>query len=252
MKSILSLIVLFATSFAQNINESVEKFNKVELNIHADVRVIISDKNHIEITGDEYEMKKIRYEVYSNKLIVEHEDLRKGMMGWFKNLRNDIEKVKITIHTKRLSELEFSGLGTLELSEIDEDEFELAIKGAIDTEVRGSAKELTIKNYGPGDIEFEKIDSESLEIDNYGPGDIKINGRVDYVNVALFGPGNVNAYGLTAKELKSKVIGPGDIKMTVSEEVSATIMGPGDVRIKGNARIVSETSFGPGEIVRNK
>lgn len=248
MKLVVLLFTIFIGIFSQEVNTDVDAFDKIELNVNAQVRVIISDKYHIEISGDDRELDRIHHEVHNDKLIIEHEGLRKGFMGWFRSNRNDYNEVKITIYTQSIEALEFSGAGNLMIRGLNENEFELSIKGPVDTEVDGTARDLLVKNYGPGDINFENLKSDNIELDVYGPGDVTMGGTSNYVNITIFGPGNVNAYDLEVKELKTKVVGPGDIKMTVTEKVSATIMGPGDVKIKGNPRDVSKSSFGPGEV----
>lgn len=250
MKLIMSFIVLMISAFSQDVKTSLEEFDRIDLNVPADVNVIISDKYHLEITGDDDELDRLEFEVYNDKLRIEHRDMRSGFFGWFKSRRSNYGRIKITIHTQSIEDLEFAGTGTLEVRGLDEAEFKLSIKGPIDAFIDGNADDLIVKNYGPGDIEFEELKSSEIEIDNYGPGNVELRGKAKRVNVSLFGPGNIEAYDLTTDYLKAKVIGPGDVEMTVNERVSATIMGPGDVKVKGDPRDIDESAFGPGEVVR--
>ncbi|MCB0280000.1 MAG: DUF2807 domain-containing protein, partial [Calditrichaeota bacterium] len=193
-------------------------------------------------------VENIRVDVHGGTLEV-YSKSRRSWIGKFFHDNNDPE-VKIIIMTKKLSEAEFNGTGSVEIEPLDQDDFDLTINGPIDSYISGDVKNLHITNNGPGDIEMDNMHGESLDIANRGPGDIKAGGKYTKTDITILGPGDFRARRFESDYLKARIVGPGNIEMQVNEEINARFIGPGNVSYTGNARIVNDSGIGPGRVRR--
>jgi len=110
---------------------------------------------------------------------------------------------------------------------------------------------LTMLNVsGAGDIDVEDYDGEDLEVIIDGAGDVAIDGRAKSVMIRVNGAGDINARKLEAEEAEVSVNGAGDVSVFASKFADVTINGVGDVDVYGDPEHFAQAIHGIGDIDR--
>jgi hypothetical protein len=115
-----------------------------------------------------------------------------------------------------------------------------------DTRISNDTK-LFINGTGSGDIKLD-VDAPEVDVNNTGSGNIKLAGETQKFSGDATGSGDIRAMDLMAEEASAKVTGSGNIDMYSSVKVNASITGSGDIRYKGEARVVSSSKTGSGDL----
>lgn len=90
---------------------------------------------------------------------------------------------------------------------------------------------------GAGDIKVSGLDNESFEIELKGAGNVELDGRTQRLRVNLAGAGNVLAAGLTAEEANVMVDGAGNADVNATGKLSARVSGVGNVTYAGSPEV---------------
>jgi len=105
-----------------------------------------------------------------------------------------------------------------------------------------------IKLSGVGSMELTGVDNESLEVDVSGVGTLTASGKVKDLRVQLNGTGKANLEELVADSVTVTVSGVGNAKVHATQSVKATSSGVGGITIYGNPPKVDSKSSGVGTI----
>ena len=113
-----------------------------------------------------------------------------------------------------------------------------------------STTSLKVGVTGSGDI-LGKVTVKNLESSISGSGDMKISGTAETSTVRVSGSGDYMARGLVTVNTIVKVSGSGDADVYVNGSLTASVSGSGDIRYTGDAKSVSTSKSGSGDIERH-
>jgi hypothetical protein len=170
----------------------------------AELDILVGKSPSIKIEGTEYAVKNLHTEVHDNMLSIE---AKKAGWAWF----GDRDELKLTITTPKLTTLQSSGAGNIEVRGLDGGDQTVRIAGAHNVQARG------------------KLDKLVVELD---------------------GAGNVDYGSVTTGEAIVTVNGAGHVVVRPTELLSATVNGVGAVHYKGEPQKVESNIHGIGSISR--
>jgi hypothetical protein len=134
--------------------------------------------------------------------------------------------------------------GSLEVT-FDNDGF-----GGSDVIVEASVPRLTgIEASGSGDIDVYGIDADAFEVRSDGSADIELDGTAARLAVDLDGSGDADLADLTAREARVTVGGSGDVTVRADDRLDVTVDGSGDVRYHGDPALTQHVD-GSGDLSR--
>jgi hypothetical protein len=99
---------------------------------------------------------------------------------------------------------------------------------------------------GSGDIQASDLTLDALAIDISGSGDIKLSGTVNTQSIEISGSGNYNGCTLQSEGSSVSISGSGDIRVAATDTLSIDISGSGNVMYVGSPEVSQEIS-GAGE-----
>lgn len=232
MKNILPIILLFVVAFygctecieatgeKTERTEYPEPFDKLEVDIPADVLLRQGDSASILIQGAENLVQNIILKQKGDKLIIDNENCFSGS-----------NKIKILLVVPSLSSIKINGSADV----ITDDIFK--------------TQELDVEINGSGGIDLS-LYSDELEIEIQGSGDVKLKGTSDQLSIDINGSGDVDAEELLTDNCEININGSGDCRVNVQKELEADISGSGTVYYKGKVEDIRSNINGSGELVR--
>lgn len=195
-------------------------FNKISLDINADVQYVQDSVYFVAITAQKNVLDVITTRISDGELEI---DSRK----WIRKHSG----ITIVIHSPDLREIDLDGSGNFEATGI------LTTTG-LELDVSGS-----------GNIRLAIVHAVDLEADISGSGNISISGgTITNQEATVSGSGNIQMEGLTANHSKAKISGSGSVSVWALDQLHATISGSGDIRYKGNP-VVTTSISGSGSVI---
>ncbi|MEN8134839.1 MAG: head GIN domain-containing protein [Thermodesulfobacteriota bacterium] len=107
-------------------------------------------------------------------------------------------------------------------------------------------KELEV--VGADDVNVSAINNENFEIELSGSGDIVLEGKTNSLDVGVSGSGDIKAQDLKARKAKVEVSGAGDVSVYASDVLEVVINGAAEVRYYGNPTKLIQEISGAGEL----
>lgn len=210
---------LLISTYAQ-VTSTLElaSFNKIELDISANITIKQGSTQKVEVTGPQDLIDLLNKEVNGEEWDIKYTK---------RNVKTT-KTLEITITVEHLEEIDVNGSGDIKgVSAFHEDEMEISVNGS-------------------GNIDLE-IYVKELEIDINGSGDVNLSGTADKLEVSINGSGDIKATDLQVEYAEFSVNGSGDSKLHVTKKLSATINGSGDIHYKGDPNIKTHRN-GSGSI----
>ena len=102
---------------------------------------------------------------------------------------------------------------------------------------------------GAGTIEISGLKNEKFEIDSSGAPTIKVSGETGTLDIKANGAGKVDAHKLRAARSTVVANGVARIEVFAREELNVTVSGPATVIYSGDPK-VNKTVHGPGSVER--
>ncbi|HEY9716808.1 MAG TPA: head GIN domain-containing protein [Trichormus sp.] len=163
-------------------------YTKLAISIPAEVQVQLGKgSGDLSITFDDNLLPLVKTEVVSDTLKI-YADKSMSVN----------HSAKITINTDHLKGVIISGVGSVAVPNLNEDEFNVFVSGA---------------------------------------GNVSGNGKVDDVSVRMSGTGNVKLSDVTARAVTVMISGAGNVEVGPSDSMEINITGAGNVRYKGSPAI---------------
>ncbi len=236
MKTI-TLIIIFSISLISCAQDGVRgngnritenrtvssKFNKVESAGAFEVIINEGPQNgKIKLEGDSNILDKIEVKVEDNTLIIKQKN------GF--NFSLNSGSVTISFQAKNLQSIGLSGSGSITAKGTQNvDDFDVALSGSGDIDVKVSAKHV----------------STAIS----GSGNIHVTGKSNSFEAGISGSGDVNAFNLKTQSSDIGISGSGNVEITTDGELTGAIAGSGDIYYKGNPSSVKVTSGGSGDVI---
>lgn len=201
---------------------SVNNFEKIALEMEADIYYVQGDEQSVIIEAPEKLLELISVSVFQNTLEI---DSKHNFC--FTNSK----KVIFYITTPELNEIDIQGSGNFKV----ENYFE--------------TPSLDIKISGSGDFYADSISTSNLTTSISGSGDIYAAGvdTIQNQNIKISGSGDVNFYDIPALKTKINISGSGNCRVYTIDELDVKISGSGDVRYIGQPAVSSNIT-GSGSV----
>ncbi len=104
---------------------------------------------------------------------------------------------------------------------------------------------------GAGTIEVSGLKNEKFEIEANGAPTIRATGETRVLNVDANGAGTIDTHKLRAAQVAVDAKGVASVEVHASEQLDVTIAGPSHVIYTGNA-VVHKTVNGPGSVEKKE
>ncbi len=244
------------------------EFDEIEFRIAGDFHVAIGKPTPLQIEGDENILPLIKTEVRDGRLVISAESSFKT--------KHDPE-FRVTVANHKAAEIH--GSGEMHVGELDNESFDVVVRGSGDLHVEGKTERLAVSVRGSGDVLGSGLKAGEVSVAINGSGDVKVNvtGAVDSdamvtvagsVAVAIHGSGDVRLEGkaerlvvsidgsgdfqgssLTVRDATVAIDGSGDAEVSVTDALNVAIHGSGDVLYSGNPKL-SKVIVGSGDVQR--
>ncbi len=163
-----------------------------------DVQVVSQQPQSLEIEGDDNLLALVATDVSNGVLRV------RNLRGYSTN-----DPIKIKISMPNIDAVTANGAGTIEVSGVKSDKFEIDSNGAPTIKVSGETKALAIDANGAGRIDAHKLRAANAEVESKGVARVEVFAS-DQLNVTVSGPSTVIYDG--DPNLNQTINGPGSIK----------------------------------------
>lgn len=229
----LALLAVFFTSCsttgAQSSRSATDQFDvtpftAIESSVVANIEIRQSSNTSVTAEGSERLLDLLEVRMDNGKLVLDMEDRH------LKKFKGNTDKLVIAITTPTLSEIDFEGVGNIE------------IHGTFST------PELIIDSEGVGNFKANNLDVEFIRISSEGVGNTTLGGKADRVEISSEGVGNVNASKLVSRSATVSSEGVGNVSCHASEYLKVRSDGIGGVTYYGNPTETDFSKSGIGKI----
>jgi Putative auto-transporter adhesin, head GIN domain len=162
-------------------------FDRIDISGVYELDVRIGKDFSIELSGPDDEMARVETTVKDGVLYLDQRKTKRR-----KHHNRDGVKAKITLPS--LVGLEVSGVVEGSVTNIDTEDFVLAISGVGDVELSGECGAFDAKVSGVGDLDAKALECRAVDIAVSGVGDASVFAR-DEVDARVSGMGDIDIYG---------------------------------------------------------
>jgi Putative auto-transporter adhesin, head GIN domain len=182
---------------------NVGSFNSISTEGAFDIEVVCQKPQEVEIGGDDNILPLVTTEVSSNVLHI-------------RSLRDysTSEPLTLRISAPDLVGIHSSGAGTIEVSGLKNDRFEIDVNGAPTIRASGETKALKIDANGACKIDTHKLRAARVEVESKGVSGVEVY-AAEQLDVTISGPSHVIYRGNAV--VNKTVHGPGSVEKKESE-----------------------------------
>ena len=182
---------------------SIGSFASISTEGAFDVVVVCQKAQSIEIEGDDNILPLVSTEVTNNVLHI------KSLRGYAVR-----EPIIVRVSVPSLEGINVSGAGTIEISALKSDKFEIDASGAPTIRASGETKELTVDARGAGKIDAHRLHAARVIVDSKGVSRVEVY-AAEKLDVTISGPSHVIYQGDAV--VNKTVNGPGSVEKKESE-----------------------------------
>jgi hypothetical protein len=196
--SLLASFVLSSCSFTLNYEEGtgivvqetreIDRVERVVFEGIGKLTITQGSKTSLEIEAEDNILPRIVTEVDRGKLTIRFDTDR------WENLIRPTKPIVFHLQVENLAELSLSGLGDVELIDLELDVLAVRLSGAGTIDASGSAGRMDINVSGAGSYDSGDLESEVVNINLSGAGNA-IVWASESLDVSISGLGNVSYYG---------------------------------------------------------
>lgn len=187
----------------QKQRRDVGSFNSISTQGAFDLEIVCQKPQSLEIEGDDNVLPLITTEVSNNVLHI------RSLRGYSAS-----EPITIKISLPDLEGISASGAGTIEVSGLKNEKFEIDASGAPAIKASGETRVLDIDASGAGKIDTHKLRAARVVVDSKGVSKVEVY-AAEQLDVTVSGPSHVIYQGDPV--VKQTVHGPGSVKKKESE-----------------------------------
>jgi hypothetical protein len=196
----------------ETVTREVKDFQAISIEYPAEIVVRMGAAESVKVEADDNFLPQLTTEVRDGVLIIENKE-----RDWSKRV-DPSRTVKITITVKDLSEIRFGSAGSLDVQDLQTEEFRMVLSGA-------------------GEVTLQDLDVRQFEAVLSGAGDIKANGVADDLKLTISGFGSFDAPDLESQTAEVRISGAGNATVRVQDELNATVSGAGSVDYYGSPSV---------------
>ena len=216
MKKLVLLIVLIGLGAACHLhhgvagsgkrlkeNRSVGSFTSISAEGAFNIEVVCQKPQEVTIEGDDNVLPLVTTEVSNNVLHI-------------RNLRDYsvAEPISLKISTTDLEGIRLAGAGTLVVSGLKNEKFEIDANGASTIRVSGETKALTIDTKGAGSIDAHRLHAARVGVSAKGVAKVEVS-AAEQLDVDISGPSHVIYQGNAV--VNKTINGPGSVEKKESQ-----------------------------------
>jgi hypothetical protein len=211
-------------------SRAIESFEKIRIEVPADLVVSSGETDEVEIRTDDNLMKHIVTKILDSTLVIKS-DVKECL---------DASTLTIHVSTPQLSELRIEGSSLVQLDgEFASESILLSIdgSGSISAEEPLSADLISVQIDGSGEIALKDIDAIEIRTDIDGSGDVDLAGVAPTQTIEIDGSGEIKADGLETKSTSINIDGSGTCLVQATETLIVHIDGSGEVYYSGSPSV---------------
>lgn len=229
--------------------QKVDYYNKVKSMSFVDVVFTQGKTPSARIEGDKSVVDCVEVKQVGDELVV---GVKKGTSMNY----NGDAKLKVYLTSPDLVAVTLFGSGDFDAKgSLDTDDLDIKVNGSGDAEFG----KLVCDNFsclmlGSGDVDVRQVDAKQSQLTVNGSGDVKMSlSNAESVDIKVNGSGDVRARCSRCSSIGCLVNGSGDVAMSLADcgDVSCTLNGSGDVELSGNARSLSKSVYGSGDVKKS-
>ena len=187
----------------QKQRRDVGSFNSISTEGAFDLEIACQKPQSLEIEGDDNVLPLVSTEVSNNVLHI------RNIRGYSVS-----EPITIKISLPDLKGVSASGAGTIEVSGLKNEKFEIDASGAPAIKASGETRVLNIDASGAGKIDTHKLRAARVVVDSKGVSKVEVY-AAEQLEVTVSGPSHVIYQGDPV--VKQTVNGPGSVEKKQSE-----------------------------------
>lgn len=182
---------------------NVGSFSSISTEGAFNIKVVCQKPQQVEISGDDNILPLVTTEVSNNVLHIRTS-----------RDYSTSEALTLRISVPDLVSIQSSGAGTVEVSGMKNDRFEIEVNGAPTIKASGETKDLKIDANGAGKIDTYKLRAARVEVDSKGVSGVEVY-AAEELDVTVSGPSHVIYRGNPV--VHQTVHGPGRVEKKESE-----------------------------------
>ena len=208
---------------------SVGAFTSISTEGAFDIEIVCQKGQDVAIEGDDNVLPLVTTEVSNNVLHI-------------RNLRaySVAEPMALKISVPDLEGIYSSGAGTLEVSGVKNEKFEIDANGAPTIKVSGETKALTIDANGAGKIDAHRLRATRVEVNSKGVNKVEVY-AAEQLEVSISGPSHVIYSGNAV--VNKKVNGPGSVDKKNLKEANSISLSNGASHFGIRCELIRSANF---------
>lgn len=187
----------------QKEKRDVGSFNSISTEGAFDIEIVCQKPQSLEIEGDDNILPLVSTEVSNNVLHI------RNIRGYSVS-----QPITLRISVPDLQGIASSGAGTIEVSGLKNEKFEIDANGAPTIRASGETKVLKIDANGAGKIDTHRLRAARVEVDSKGVSRVEVYAG-EQLDVTVSGPSHVIYQGNAV--VHQTVNGPGGVEKKESE-----------------------------------
>jgi hypothetical protein len=181
----------------------VGSFTSIATEGDFEIAVACQKPQSLEIEGDDNILPLVSTEVSNNVLRV------RNLRGYSVS-----QPISLKISVPDLTGVSASGAGSIVVTGVKNDKFEINANGAPSIRAAGETKSLTIDANGAGQLDVHKLRAANAQVDSKGVATVEVYAS-EQLDVTVSGPSSVLYHG--SPVVKKTIHGPGQVEKKESE-----------------------------------
>ena len=181
----------------------LSEFDEVAFTGIGTLNIAMGDEELLEIEAEDNILPRIVTDVRGGRLEISFDSER------WETLIRPTEPIRYFLTVRSLKEVNLSGLGDVQIEEIESDKLVLTLSGAGRVKTSGEVNELEINVTGAGSYDGSDMKSERIDVNLSGAGSATV-WVTEFLDVNISGLGNVRYYG--EPEIRKTVTGLGTLE----------------------------------------
>jgi hypothetical protein len=109
----------------------------------------------------------------------------------------------------------------------------------------------SVKTSGAGKFDISDLNNDSFEVDSTGAAKVTVSGQSQSVKIGSTGAGKIDAHNLRAEKADVNVTGAASVDLDVRDQLDVTVSGAGRVTYSGSPEVREHIS-GAGKVTRRQ
>ena len=192
-------------------------------------------------------------------IVVDHgvirEDFTEQWLGW-RHWRSwgrswvHGRTIRIVVTAPRLSDVDVSGSGRLDLGRLAQDRLDLGLSGSGEVSVSGAIRIVDVHVSGSGGARLTGLSAGRLDAGVSGSGWVAASGAAESLRLSISGSGSGDFSGLNLQDLQASLSGSGSAKAAPRRSADIGVSGSGSVRLLTQPTHLVTHRSGSGRIIQ--